>query len=229
MKKRLFIYILMLFIACPLLAQKDVTTFLGIPVDGFKPEMKKKLIAKGFTPKVVGDTELFEGEFNGTDVNVFIATNNNKVCRIMLCDKNSIDEANIKVRFNNLVSQFEKNDRYMSLGEQIIADDVDISYEMTVKKKRFEALFYQTPNMEKMDTLAIYNAVTADLLKSYSKEELENPTEKMSEVIMEKMKSHVSEFLRKKAVWFIISEDYGKYYITMYYDNEYNRAQGEDL
>lgn len=32
-----------------------------------------------------------------------------------------------------------------------------------------------------------------------------------------------------KPVWFMISEYGGKYYITMYYDNEYNRANGEDL
>ena len=36
-------------------------------------------------------------------------------------------------------------------------------------------------------------------------------------------------FLVKKPVWFTISEFSGKYYITMFYDNEYNRANGEDL
>lgn len=30
-----------------------------------------------------------------------------------------------------------------------------------------------------------------------------------------------------KPVWFIINENYGKYYITMYYDNEHNKANGE--
>ena len=54
-------------------AQKDVTTFLGIPVDGYKNEMKQKLIAKGFTYD--SNNDLFEGEFNGYDVNVYIATN----------------------------------------------------------------------------------------------------------------------------------------------------------
>ena len=33
----------------------------------------------------------------------------------------------------------------------------------------------------------------------------------------------------KKSVWFMISESYGKYYIIMFYDNEYNKANGEDL
>lgn len=32
-----------------------------------------------------------------------------------------------------------------------------------------------------------------------------------------------------KPVWFRICESYGKYYIAMYYDNEYNRSHGEDL
>jgi len=34
----------------------------------------------------------------------------------------------------------------------------------------------------------------------------------------------------KKSVWFMIcKESYNEYTITMYYDNEYNRADGEDL
>ena len=80
---------------------KDVTEFLGIPVDGTKTEMKQKLIAKGFVPKKMGDLEWLEGEFNGTDVGVRIFTNKNKVYRIMLADKNPVDEAQIKIRFNN--------------------------------------------------------------------------------------------------------------------------------
>ena len=37
------------------------------------------------------------------------------------------------------------------------------------------------------------------------------------------------DMFKKKTVWFIISESYGKYYIAMYYDNVYNQANGEDL
>ena len=81
-------------------AQNDVTTFLGIPVDGYKSEMRRKLIAKGFSP--VRGQDFLEGEFNGTDVHVYIGTNNNKVYRIMLCDAKTQDEAGIKIRFNRL-------------------------------------------------------------------------------------------------------------------------------
>ena len=37
------------------------------------------------------------------------------------------------------------------------------------------------------------------------------------------------EIMEKKFVWFMISESYGQYYITMFYDNEYNHSDGEDL
>lgn len=34
----------------------------------------------------------------------------------------------------------------------------------------------------------------------------------------------------KKPVWFrIIERSYDRYYIAMFYDNEYNQANGEDL
>ena len=39
---------LLLIFSVSLYAQKDVTQFLGIPVDGSKSEMIKKLKAKGF-------------------------------------------------------------------------------------------------------------------------------------------------------------------------------------
>ena len=133
--KRIFLFYIMAIMAISMSAQNDVTTFLGIPVDGFKSEMKQKLVSKGFVPKKVGTNEFLEGEFNGTDVRVFIVTNNNKVYRIMLCDANTQNESNIKIRFNKLVSQFENNKRYTSLDKYTLSDEENISYEMTVNKK----------------------------------------------------------------------------------------------
>ena len=69
MKKLLF-SLLATLLTLSLYAQNDVTTFLGIPVDGFKSEMRQKLITKGFTPKKVGTNEYLEGDFNGTDVHI---------------------------------------------------------------------------------------------------------------------------------------------------------------
>ncbi len=219
----------MAFLAASVFAQKDVTTFLGIPIDGYKSEMKQKLIAKGYVPKKVGGNEYLEGEFNGTDVHIYIATNNNKVYRIMLCDANTRGEADIKIRFNKLVSQFKNNKRYTSLEDYTLSESVDISYEMTVNNKNFDALFYQVPNLEKVDTLAVQEQIRNEILKKYTPKQLENPTEEINQEMQSIALRMGMDVLLKKPVWFRICEHYGEYYITMYYDNEYNQANGEDL
>ena len=153
-------------------AQNDVTTFLGIPVDGSKSEMKQKLVSKGFVPKKVGENEFLEGEFNGTKVRVSIVTNNNKVYRIMLCDVVTQNEADIKIRFNRLVNQFENNKRYTSYENYTLSDEENISYEMAVNKKNYDASFYQVPDFEKIDTLALQEELRNELLSKYTEDEL---------------------------------------------------------
>lgn len=153
--KKILLFCIMAIAAISMSAQNDVTTFLGIPVDGSKSEMKQKLVSKGFVPKKVGENEFLEGEFNGTDVHVYIVTNNNKVYRIMLCDANTRNEADIKIRFNRLVNQFENNKRYTSYENYALSDEENISYEMAVHKKNYDASFYQVPDFEKIDTLAL--------------------------------------------------------------------------
>ncbi len=223
MKRLLFIVLAMIATITSFAQQKDVTSFLGIPVDGTKTEMKQKLIAKGFVPKKLGNNEWLEGEFNGRNVRAFIVTNNNKVWRIMLADKNKVDEADIKIRFNNLVSQFENNKRYTSLQKYTLSDEENISYEMTVNKKNYDALFYQNPDFEN-----IHAKTQIEIKKKYSDEELKN----LSDTVKNDIKAITHKYfdcLWKKSVWFRICESYGEYYISMYYDNEYNRANGEDL
>ena len=140
MKKTLLLACLLLC-SLPLLAQNKVTTFLGIPVDGTKAEMIQKLKAKGFVYNSA--KKGLEGEFNGRNVNVYILTNNNKVWRIAVADASTCDESQIKTRFNNLCYQFEKNKKYSGSESQTLSDDEDISYEMTVHKKEYQAGFFQ--------------------------------------------------------------------------------------
>ena len=229
MKRLLFIVLAMIATITSFAQQKDVTSFLGIPVDGTVLSMKQKLVSKGFVPKKVGTNEFLEGEFNGCNVNVYIRTNNNKVYRIMVADKNTVDEAQIKIRFNNLVSQFENNKRYIPHDKFTLSDEEDISYEMTVHNKSYEALFYQVPNMEKVDTLALQKKVRNELLSKYTEAELKNPSEEITKEIQNTAIKIGMEMMFMKPVWFRICESYGEYYITMFYDNEYNHANGEDL
>ena len=145
----------------------------------------------------------------------------------MLCDENTIDELAIRLRFNKLCDQFVANGRYVTLGEYKIPEDEDISYQMSVYKKRYEAIFYQAPNIT--DTLALQNNVKAMLLTKYTEEQIANPTEEIQKDMVSMALDYSMKLVAMKPVWFMISEYGGKYYITMYYDNEYNRANGEDL
>lgn len=227
--KKLLISTLFVALSISAMAQKDVTTFLGIPVDGFKTEMRQKLISKGYSPYKLDDSECYEGEFNGFDVTIFIVTNNNKVYRLMVCDANTQSEADIKIRFNRLVSQFMENKRYVSFDDYTIPESEDISYEMLVHSKTYDAIFYQKPDMSKVDTLAKQEYFRSALLEKYTMEQLSNPTDEIIDAVKQVETQYALDLVMKKPVWFRINEHYGKYYISMFYDNEYNHANGEDL
>ena len=106
--KSLILIFVIAILSLKLYGQKDVTQFLGIPVDGYKAEMLKKLKSKGFTSNP-NSKDILDGEFNGTDVNVFVVTNNNKVWRIAVADANDKSELDVKIRFNQLLQQFQNN------------------------------------------------------------------------------------------------------------------------
>ena len=100
---------------------------------------------------------------------------------------------------------------------------------MTVHNKIYEAIFYQKPDSEKTDKQVIQKKIDEELLSKYTLEQLANPTEEISKEIESIASQLVLDKMFKKPVWFRISESLGKYYISIFYDNEYNRANGEDL
>ena len=142
--KKLSLVVVVLTMAITTFAQeKDVTKFLGIPVDGTKTEMIAKLKEKGFTSSTL-NKDILEGEFNGYEVNVHVVTNNNKVYRIMVCDKNTMKvSSDIRIRFNKLCQQFQNNTKYITIQDYTISEDEDITYNIKVKDKRYEAVYYQ--------------------------------------------------------------------------------------
>ena len=227
--KKIMFFILLLTVTISAFGQSDVTKFLGIPVDGFKSEMIQKLKEKGFVNSTLHE-DILEGEFNGRDVYISAVTNNNKVYRIFLKDKVNVDEGQIKTRFNTLCKQFKENSKYISLGNYEISEDEDISYEMSVNNKRYEAIFYQKPIVtDSIEGEKIYADFEEKVLQKYTENELENSTDDVNEELLKSTILYAMELASKKAVWFSISESYGEYYISMYYDNEYNKANGEDL
>ncbi len=196
--------------------EKGVTTFLGIPVDGTKQAMIQKLKNKGFTYDAKAD--VLKGEFNGRDVKISVVTNKNKVYRIVVNDANyTIDESQIKKRFNNLCEQFKNNPKYIYYGDFTIAEDEDILYEMTANHKSYEGYVVQISKEYLVDLgLKVANGE----IKQEGNKYIDTKTGK---------KIDLEEIAMNKVVWFTISDDFGKYGITIYYENGYNKSKGEDL
>lgn len=220
MKKVLFAVVLFV-LSASVYAQKDVTRFLGIPIDGSKSEMIRKLKAKGFEKDSYIE-DCLTGEFNGTDVKVSVVTNGNKVYRVFVADATPRSEGDIIIRFNRLCRQFKENGKYLCLDDFTIPDSEDVGYEMTVNNKRYEATYFQLPT----DTATFYNEVRTTISKYYSQEEFNELSEEEKVSLLQDV---LFDLLSKRSVWFVIGESYGSYGILMYYDNKYNMANGEDL
>lgn len=137
--KRIAIFIFAVLLFASDAFSQNTIKFLGIPIDGTKKEMIDALEAKGYTYNSVHD--VLSGEFNGQDVYVFVQTVNNRVWRIAIFDQSFTNETNVKIRFNNLLNQFANNSKYIRLSGEKLGDKEDISYEIIVHKKRYEASF----------------------------------------------------------------------------------------
>lgn len=140
MKRFLATFLFVLMTIAAIAQDNNIIKFLGIPVDGTKKEMISKLQTKGY--KYDAPSDVLFGEFNGTNVIVHVQTVNNRVWRIGIVDENmDNDEANIKIRYNNLFKQLSNNGKYKVLGGSTLGEEENISYEMSVHKKRYEADF----------------------------------------------------------------------------------------
>ena len=140
--------LLTLFASIAISAQtnSNVLKFMGIPVDGSKTEVIQKLKEKGF--KYDSTNDYLTGQFNGMDSRIFISTNKNKVDRIVVFGPTTLSTASIRIEYNNLLQQFNTNDKYIASEEnEFISEDEDISYEITVHDKRYDAAFYPKENI----------------------------------------------------------------------------------
>lgn len=208
--------------SCNEIMKADVTTFLGIPVDGTVSNMKQKVIAKGFKQ----DSNLLSGQFNGQDVYLSIVANKGKVWRVAVINKTPYSEAQIRLQFNNLIRQFKNSTKYYNVKEYdpTIDESEDIRYEMSVHNKEYSASFLQKSNVEgeikeKMELLKF----------PWSKEISFEGRKKINEAVDNLCNNMILVSRYSKSVCFNIIRNYGDYSILICYNNEYNRPDGEDL
>lgn len=215
----------LLFVAVFASAQIEVTKFLGIPVDGSKQQMIQKIKEKGYLYNSIYDR--LEGEFNGRDVFIYVVTNNNKVYRILVEDAVYSSEGDIKIRYNTLLRQFKNNNqKYLSMSTEDgeLSESEDISYEMTIHNKRYEAAFIQITNT--LDSVTLSKKMEEFNKENYGDDYLLDMT--AEQILDASIKFFLSLYI-DNSVWFMINERYGRYGILLYYDNNRNRANGEEL
>ena len=168
MKKNLLILILLLFSMVAFSQNSDPIKFLGIPIDGTEIQFVTKLKSKGFTYDYLSKS--YKGQFNGRDVDVYIHTNHNLVDRVYVSFP-STTEKDIKIEFNKLLAQFKDIGKYMDLSmNEAIPEEDDISYEIMVNNKRYQASFsYYDPSRDK---IAFMNALLDKFSDFYTEEQL---------------------------------------------------------
>lgn len=168
MKKTLLIALFTLLSAVCLGQNGAPLKFLGIPIDGAKSQFVTKLKAKGFTYSTL--TEGYKGQFNGKNVDVYIHTNHNLVDRVYVAFPYTNEEG-IRTEFNRLLGQFKDNAKYLDLGmNEEIPEDDDISYEISVKNKRYQASFCYYDSDR--DPVAFMNALMDKFSDFFTEEQL---------------------------------------------------------
>lgn len=229
--KQLFIILAAVMMTASVMAENYPTKFLGIPIDGTKEEMIRKIQAKGYTYHNEYGQEYLTGEFNGEEVAIAIRTNKGKVCQIIVTERKTYTEGFIRIKFNNLMQQFEENPRYFSasMDQSHLDDNEKISYEIAAHNKLYRAYFLQK-------THALDTAIWMKDMDRIAREVVEQLADRDS--ISEREKDLVGQYIEQKAarqqylnniVWFQILSDGAKYRIALYYDNRNNQANGEDL
>ena len=237
--KRLLSFVIGILIMCStVFGQSEGTLkFLGIPVDGSKSEMVAALKDKGF--RYDSNSGFLVGDFNGRESHIGIVENHGKVYRVVVFDANTSDAGQIRIRFNNLIHQFENsNDKYYYINQNDkIPEDEDISYEISVNNKQYSAEFIYNPlygNDELRDRLV--NEVIEELGLEKIKDEKTAGGITYGEFYSDKDNYLISSLVGSKiiqmsnsSVWFTICNHYGEYFIGIYYDNLVNKPNGEDL
>ncbi len=194
MKKTILIALLTLFCTVCFGQNGGPLKFLGIPIDGTEAQFASKLKTKGFTYN--STYESYKGQFNGKPVDVYIHTNHNLVDRVYVSFR-STSEEDIKVEYNRLLSQFNGTGKYMdfSMNEEI-PEKEDISYEISVNNKRYQASFSYFDSDR--DPVAFMDALLDKIsefftpeqlakLKEYVKKAVDTPKEELEGLQAEMM------------------------------------------
>lgn len=208
----------MLLIPIITFSNDDVVKFLGIPVDGNKFEMIRKLNTKGFS-SVPFVEDVMEGQFNGRNVKVHILHNKAKVWKIAVIYYSDADISTIINVWNRLYRQFKNKIDYTYVSGQELSPYRDAK---TITKSA-HAMFIQGNENE------VYDKIEPYLFQAYSEQQLGKPDDSEALARYEKLALLSYAQYSGNGVSISIAENQGEYTIIIHYENGKNAANGEDL
>lgn len=210
--------------------------FKGVPVDGTRAEMIRKLKQKGF--KFDAKEESFDGEFNGDKISGIILDYKDKVYGIrFIYDVSGFSKALVINRFNGLVQSYETSNKYQPDEVYKVSNDIDsylidtyedIDYEMK-KGRVYDAQYLYNVGKYPEDTTGyyLYKKEMTDKYADFYKA-------KHHEELFEKLLSPGAFYiyrLERDIVHFYIIPGFttGTYNIMFDYHNRRNAPNNEDL
>lgn len=106
--KRTILIALSLILTLTLSAQSNITTFMGIPVEGTRAAMTTQLLKNGL---VKAGNDFLINNIEGRSFLVRIMTNKGKVYRISMVEtKGTSDVHSILTKYENLIDEFRANE-----------------------------------------------------------------------------------------------------------------------
>lgn len=227
MKRILLTVIATITLTATALAGINTPRFLGIPVDGPKTEMIKKLVDKGY--KYNEKEDYLTGFYFGSPVYIFVQTVQDQVSRVIVYDIKEHDEHEIKDRFNMVYDKFDSSTRYATPQQAgaRISDREKLAYEMRQHKKFYKAVFNQIKEKPADSTNITRASMVPAGAQTIDQEHLENSYNERRRRIHAKALAHTNPRMagelmasnNKNQVWFAISEKFGKYALVLFYDN----------
>lgn len=140
--KRIFTILFSLMLTVTLLAQNDVTTFMGIPIKGSASIMRNALVQKGF---VLNKDYTLKGCVDGDSCNITIDTDKGKVVSITVVNMygtNIIKEAVEK--YDALLDFYKEDCNYTEYETNDYIHDTDIeTYKRNIGNEYYYAEFFQ--------------------------------------------------------------------------------------
>ncbi len=219
----------LLFLAVPGLAQRQVTTFQGVPVDGTREEMAGKLAERGFVP-AQGAQGVLRGPFMGGEVDLDIEEAGGRVWRVTLRDVAPGDPSLARERFNALCSRFASDSAYYEGGRaHPIPDGEDIARGME-DGKVYSAGFHQLPEgVSPGDFIAgVTERALVECGKIFTLEEILAGGEEVA-TAMRRLALEQLEDLFNRSAWLVIERDADGYRVVTRFDNGYNSPTGADI